>query len=68
MDTHEPRRKRDRPVVRQMPEPSPAPPEDVARAIMQGPPKQDWDFLKSGGAGYSSPEPPKRRSPKRRWV
>ena len=35
-----------------MPEWIPATPEDVARSIMQGPPKRDWDFLKPGGAGY----------------
>ena len=45
-------RKRGRPPVRVMPPPIPDTPENVARAIMQGPPKKDWDFLKPGGAGY----------------
>lgn len=44
-----------------MPDPIPDTPENVARAIMWHPPKEDWDFLKPGGEGYSSPEPPKRR-------
>ena len=35
-----------------MPDRIPDTPENVARAIMQGPPKRDWDFLKPGGAGY----------------
>ena len=45
-------RKRGRPPIRKMPDPIPASPEDVARAIMQGPPKTDWEFLKPGGDGY----------------
>ena len=44
-----------------MPERIPDTPEDVARAIMQGPPKRDWDFLKPGGAGYRRGSDPKRR-------
>lgn len=61
----QPKRKRGRPVVRVMPEPIPDTPENVARACMMGPPKREWDFLKPGGAGYATPEPPTRRSPRR---
>ena len=37
-------RKRGRPA-RPMPPPIPATPEDLARAILQGPPKKDWRYL-----------------------
>ena len=37
-------RKRGRPQVRVMAEPIPDTPENIARAIMQGPPKDVWDF------------------------
>ena len=44
----EPKRGRGRPVERQWPEPIPDPPENVARALMAGPPKadEDWRYLK----------------------
>lgn len=35
---------RGRPPVLPMPEPIPDTPENIARAIMQGPPKAEWDF------------------------
>ena len=38
------KRKRGRPQVRVMPEPTPDTPENIARTIMQGPPKAEWDF------------------------
>ena len=44
-------RPRGRPVKNQMPEPIPDTPENVARAIMQRPPKKDWDYLKKDKAG-----------------
>lgn len=36
--------KRGRPRVRVMPDLIPDTPENIARAIMQGPPKPEWDF------------------------
>ena len=56
-----------RPTALKMPEEILGTPEALARSIMQSPPKKDseWRFLKSGGDGYSTPEPPKRRSPKK---
>ena len=41
-----PKRQRGRPITRRMPEPIPDTPEDIARAIMTGPPKAEWDYLK----------------------
>ena len=42
--TDQPKRPRARPPIgRQWPDT----PENVARAIMAGPPKKDWDYLKS---------------------
>ena len=38
---------RGRPVVKEMPPPIPDTPENVTRTIMQGPPKKQWDYLKS---------------------
>ncbi len=38
-------RKRGRPVTRKMPEPIPDMPENIALAIMQGPPKENWQYL-----------------------
>ena len=35
----------------QMPEPIPDTPENVARAIMQGPPKKEWRYLKNKEKG-----------------
>ena len=40
------KRKRGRPVTRKMPEPIPDTPENIARAIMLGPPKEEWRYLK----------------------
>lgn len=37
--------KRERNEYRKMPEPIDAAPEDVAKAIMQSPPKRRWRFL-----------------------
>lgn len=37
---------RGRPTEREMPERIPDSPENIARAIMQGPPKKGWDYLK----------------------
>ncbi len=39
--------KRGRPVKYKMPRPIPDTPENIARAIMAGPPKKNWDFLKT---------------------
>ncbi len=39
-----PKRKRGRPRVRVIAEPIPDTPENIALAIMQGPPKAEWDF------------------------
>ena len=43
-----PKRPRGRPVEKPFPDPIPDSPENIARAIMQGPPKKDWDYLKDG--------------------
>ena len=40
------KRKRGRPVTRKMPDLIPDTPENIARAIMLGPPKEDWRYLK----------------------
>ena len=40
------KRPRGRPVQKTMPELIPDTPENIARAIMSGPPKKDWDYLK----------------------
>lgn len=40
------KRKRGRPVTRKMPEPIPDTAENIALAIMQGPPKDEWRYLK----------------------
>ena len=37
---------RGRPVEKPLPPPIPDTPENIARAIMQGPPKKEWDYLK----------------------
>ena len=42
------KRPRGRPVEKEWPDTIPDTPENVARAIMAGPPKKDWDYLKSG--------------------
>ena len=41
-----PKRPRGRPVTNTMPKPIPDTPENIARAIMQGPPKKEWNYLK----------------------
>ena len=38
---------RGRHVKNTMPEPSPDTPENIARSLMQGPPKKGWDYLKA---------------------
>ena len=38
---------RGRPVKNTMPEPIPDTAENIARSLMQGPPKNDWDYLKA---------------------
>ena len=53
MKTNTPARRPGRPPIRVMPERIPDTPENVARALMQGPPKEGWDFMKPGGAGYA---------------
>ena len=45
-----PKRKRGRPPVLPQPEPIPDTPANVARAIMQGPPKTAWDFEREAEA------------------
>ena len=45
-DQSEAKKPRGRPIEREMPERIPDSPENIARAIMQGPPKKDWDYLK----------------------
>jgi hypothetical protein len=39
------RRGRGRPVEKPMPDPIPDTPENIAKAIMQGPPKEKWRYL-----------------------
>ena len=38
-------RGRGRPVEKPMPDPIPDTPENIAKAIMQGPPKEKWRYL-----------------------
>ena len=38
---------RGRPVKNTMPEPIPDTPENIARTIMRGPPKKEWNYLKA---------------------
>ena len=38
---------RGRPVKNTMPEPIPDTAETIARAIMRGPPKKEWDYMKA---------------------
>ncbi len=45
----QPKRPRGRPVTRRMPESIPDSPENIARAIMAGPPKVEWDYLRREG-------------------
>ena len=45
-DQEQPKRPRGRPPTRRLPEPIPDSPENVARAIMAGPPKAEWDYLR----------------------
>ena len=39
------KRPRGRPVEKPMPNPIPDTPENIAKAIMQGPPKKKWRYL-----------------------
>ena len=39
-------RSRGRPVKNTMPEPIPDTAENIARAIMRGPPKKEWNYMK----------------------
>ena len=50
-----PTRPRGRPAVRVMPDPIPDTPENVVRALCQGPPKpaSQWEFMRPGGSGYT---------------
>ena len=41
------RRSRGRPVEKPMPAPIPDTPENIAKAIMQGPPKKNWRYLRN---------------------
>ena len=45
---------RGRPVKNTMPAPIPDTPENIARAIMRGPPKKKWDYLKAAKARDST--------------
>lgn len=45
-----PRRKRGRPVEKPMPAPIPDTAENIAKAIMQGPPKKNWRYLRNGAS------------------
>ena len=47
---------RGRPVKNTMPEQIPDSPENIARSIMRGPPKKDWDYLKAAKARDSKHE------------
>ncbi len=49
MPKDEKKRPRGRPVKNEMPEPIPDTPENVAWAAMQGPPKEEWEYLKNRG-------------------
>ena len=62
-----PTRPRGRPAVRVMPDPIPDTPENVVRALCQGPPKSvgQWEFAKPGGAGYAPETPPNRHASRR---
>lgn len=42
-----PKLPRGRPIILRMPEPIPDTPANIVRACMQGPPKKDWNYLKS---------------------
>ena len=39
--------RRGRPVEKPMPAPIPDTAENIARAIMRGPPKKNWDYMKA---------------------
>ena len=60
-----PRRGRGRPKALLMPEPIPDTPENILRACLQGPPKQDWDYVKPGSDAYATGTPPARRPSRR---
>ena len=44
------KRTRGRPIEKPRPEPIPDTVENIARAIMRGPPKKEWDYMKAGKA------------------
>ena len=48
-DRHE-TRTRGRPVKNTMPESIPDTPENIARAIMRGPPKKEWNYMEAAKA------------------
>ncbi len=54
------KRKRGRPPKHVMPEKIPAPPEEIARACMAGPPKKNWRYLKRGSDAYADKAPDPR--------
>ncbi len=45
---------RGRPIEKPMPEPIPDTAENIARAIMRGPPKKEWDYMKAAEAQDST--------------
>ena len=47
------KRPRGRPVKNTMPEPIPDTAENISRAIMRGPPKKEWDYMKAAKARES---------------
>ena len=49
-----PKRSQGRPVEKPMPPPIPDTPENIAKAIMQGPPKKEWRYLQNGGRSTPS--------------
>ena len=48
------KRPRGRPIEKPMPEPIPDTPENIAKAIMQGPPKKKWRYLENGASTRAS--------------
>ena len=57
------KRKRGRPCEKFMPEPVPDTPENIARTIMQGAPKAEWDFKEQHQARQRA-----TRSSQVRWL
>ena len=48
------KRTRGRPTEKPRPEPIPDTAENIARAIMRGPPKKEWDYMKAAEAQNST--------------